>query len=62
MTAKKTSKPSGRLIDKVRAARGRPTKYRREFAEQARRLALLGVTDSVMAGFFCGFPGPPSRA
>jgi len=33
-------------------ARGRPTKYRTEFAAQARRLALLGQTDAEMAAFF----------
>lgn len=31
---------------------GRPTKYRHEYAEQARKLALLGQTDAQMAGFF----------
>ncbi|WP_063931957.1 hypothetical protein [Burkholderia plantarii] len=34
------------------ATRGRPTKYRAEFAEQGRRLALLGLTDGAMAAFF----------
>lgn len=32
--------------------RGRPPKYRAEFAEQARRLCLLGLTDLQLAGFF----------
>ena len=36
----------------AKPARGRPTKYRAEFAEQARRLALLGQTDAEMAAFF----------
>lgn len=34
------------------AAKGRPTKYRAEFAEQARKLCLLGYTDVELAGFF----------
>ena len=33
-------------------ARGRPTLYRATYAEQARRLALLGQTDAEMAAFF----------
>lgn len=32
--------------------RGRPTKYREEFAEQAYKLCLLGATDIEMASFF----------
>ena len=31
---------------------GRPTAYRPEFAEQARKIALLGATDREMAGIF----------
>ena len=31
---------------------GRPTKYKAEFAEQARKLCLLGATDAEMADFF----------
>ncbi|UOO89117.1 helix-turn-helix domain-containing protein [Vitreoscilla massiliensis] len=34
------------------AARGRPTKYKAEYAEQARKLCLLGATDVEMADFF----------
>ncbi|MBS8267186.1 XRE family transcriptional regulator [Halomonas litopenaei] len=30
----------------------RPTKYKAEFAEQARKLCLLGATDSELADFF----------
>jgi hypothetical protein len=30
----------------------RPTKYKAEFAEQAKRLCLLGATDKDLAGFF----------
>ena len=33
-------------------ARGRPTKYKAEYAEQARKLCLLGATDMEMADFF----------
>lgn len=31
---------------------GRPTKYKKEYAEQARKLCLLGATDSELADFF----------
>lgn len=31
---------------------GRPTSYKPEYAEQARKLCLLGATDVEMAGFF----------
>ena len=31
---------------------GRPTKYRPDYCEQAKKLALLGLTDSEMAEFF----------
>lgn len=30
----------------------RPTKYKAEYAEQARKLCLLGATDADLAGFF----------
>lgn len=33
-------------------ARGRPSLYREEYAEQARKLCLLGATDQELAGFF----------
>jgi hypothetical protein len=33
-------------------ARGRPSLYRDEFAEQARKLCLLGATDRDLAEFF----------
>ena len=32
--------------------RGRPTKYRPEYAEQARKLCLLGLTDGELGDFF----------
>lgn len=31
---------------------GRPTLYREEYAEQARKLCLLGTTDAELADFF----------
>lgn len=31
---------------------GRPSSYKAEFAEQARKLCLLGATDKELAGFF----------
>ncbi|MFT3847898.1 MAG: hypothetical protein QM739_04250 [Propionivibrio sp.] len=43
-------KPAGKA--KVTPARGRPTLYQAAYAEQARRLALLGQTDAEMAAFF----------
>jgi hypothetical protein len=33
-------------------ARGRPSLYREEFAEQARKLCLLGATDKELADFW----------
>ncbi len=35
-----------------RAGEGRPTSYRKEYAEQARKLCLLGYTDVELADFF----------
>lgn len=49
-TKKTTTKKSGRT--KSRNAGGRPTKYQPAYSEQARKLALLGFTDSKMADFF----------
>lgn len=34
------------------ADRGRPSKYKDEYAEQARKLCLLGATDADLADFF----------
>lgn len=34
------------------AKRGRPTSYKPEYAEQARKLCLLGATDDQLADFF----------
>ena len=36
----------------AKARRGRPTKFRPEFVEQARKLCLLGLTDGELADFF----------
>lgn len=36
----------------TRPKRGRPSKYKPEMAEQARKLALLGATDREMSNFF----------
>jgi hypothetical protein len=36
----------------VTSRRGRPTAYRPEYAEQVRKLSLLGSTDAEMADFF----------
>jgi hypothetical protein len=37
---------------KPAASRGRPSKYKDEFPEQARKLCLLGATDKDLARFF----------
>lgn len=51
MPAKKpTSKPASKA--KAAPKRGRPTAYLPAYAEQARRLAMLGLTDVEMAEFF----------
>lgn len=51
MPAKKlTSKPASKA--KAAPKRGRPTAYLPAYAEQARRLAMLGLTDAEMAEFF----------
>ncbi len=34
------------------ASRGRPTKYKAEYAEQAAKLCKLGATDAQLADFF----------
>ena len=51
MPAKKpTSKPASKAT--AAPKRGRPTAYLPAYAEQARRLAMLGLTDAEMAEFF----------
>lgn len=47
-------KPTNKPASKATAApkRGRPTAYLPAYAEQARRLAMLGLTDAEMAEFF----------
>ncbi len=51
MPAKKTtSKPASKAT--AAPKRGRPTAYLPAYAEQARRLAMLGLTDADMAEFF----------
>lgn len=47
-------KPTSKPASKAQAApkRGRPTAYLPVYAEQARRLAMLGLTDVEMAEFF----------
>ena len=51
MPAKKpTSKPASTI--KAAPKRGRPTAYLPAYVEQARRLAMLGLTDAEMAEFF----------
>lgn len=51
MPAKKpTSKPASKAT--AAPKRGRPTAYLPAYVEQARRLAMLGLTDAEMAEFF----------
>lgn len=55
MAAKKTAKKSKTAKNAKalpKAAIGRPSKYQSAYAEQARKLALLGMTDARMADFF----------
>ena len=47
-----TRKTGTKRRAKRKSAGGRPTRYRKEFAEQARKLCLLGATDRDLAGFF----------
>ena len=39
-------------MNKKKRPVGRPSKYKSEYAEQARKLCLLGATDTDMADFF----------
>lgn len=55
--ATKPTKPKKKAAKKKTARKkpnkgGRPTKYKAEYAEQARKLCLLGLTDVEMAQFF----------
>lgn len=40
------------MKDKQKKGVGRPTKYKEEFAEQGKRLALLGMTNEQLAKYF----------
>src|SRR5690606_21525869 len=48
---KKAPKPD-KNTDKPKRKVGRPSLYRPEYAEQARKLCLLGATDKQLADFF----------
>lgn len=48
----KQPKKSDKATPVVKHAGGRPTKYKPEYAEQARKLCLLGHTDVELAQFF----------
>ena len=53
MAANKTSRVSNGKSNSVKKAPvGRPSKYKPEYAEQARKLCLLGYTDAELAAFF----------
>ena len=43
---------NGEVAEVAETKIGRPTAYKKEYAEQAMRLCLLGATDQEMAGFF----------
>jgi hypothetical protein len=45
-------KSASQAADGEKAKRGRPVRYRPEYAEQAYKLCLLGATDKDMADFF----------
>lgn len=51
MTDKKTTKARPAVPGEAKSP-GRPSKYREEFADQARKLCLLGATDAELADFF----------
>lgn len=40
------------MTEEIKVARGRPTKYKTEYAELAYKYCLLGATDEQMAEFF----------
>ncbi len=40
------------MAEKKKSAGGRPSSYKKEYAEQAKNLCLLGATDEFMANFF----------
>jgi hypothetical protein len=44
--------PKGNKYAKGNPGGGRPSRYRAEYAEQARKLCLLGYTDAELAQFF----------
>lgn len=49
MVKKRTTRTTPK---KAKAKMGRPTSYKPEYAEQARKLCLLGATDKQLADFF----------
>lgn len=54
-TPRKTTgkaKPAAKPADKPKAKVGRPSSFRPEYCEQARKLCLLGYTDKELADFF----------
>lgn len=50
--ADKTPTASTDLVVPAKRAAGRPSSYQPEFADQARKLCLLGATDPELADFF----------
>ena len=51
-SAKVKPRASVEAVAKPKAAKGRPSDYKAEYAKQARKLCLLGSTDAEMADFF----------
>lgn len=45
-------KTAPEAVDKPRQSRGRPSKYKPEYAEMARKVSLLGTTNQQLADFF----------
>lgn len=52
MTAKPKRATKKKATKKKTGKGGRPTKYKAAYADQARKLCLLGLTDTEMAKFF----------
>ncbi|MGK3273546.1 terminase [Comamonas kerstersii] len=46
------TKPAKKAAPVAKRAGGRPSKYKAEYAEQAKKLCMLGMTDAELAAFF----------
>jgi len=52
MATKKAVKKPAKKVEPIKSKGGRPSLYIDEYAEQARKLCLLGATDKELADFF----------